>query len=39
MARPVTRRSRADRAGPPEWITPQLTQLVDAAPEGDEWLH
>src|SRR6201988_2729545 len=23
----------------PEWIPPQLTQLVDAAPEGDEWLH
>jgi ATP-dependent DNA ligase len=23
----------------PEWIAPQLTQLVDAAPEGDEWLH
>jgi bifunctional non-homologous end joining protein LigD len=39
MARPVTRRSRADRASLPEWITPQLTQLVDAAPVGDEWLH
>src|ERR1700756_2303754 len=23
----------------PECIPPQLTQLVDAAPEGDEWLH
>jgi ATP-dependent DNA ligase len=23
----------------PEWIPPQLTQLVDAAPEGDQWLH
>src|ERR1700756_5233598 len=23
----------------PEWIPPQLTQLVDAAPEGDGWLH
>jgi bifunctional non-homologous end joining protein LigD len=20
-------------------IPPQLTQLVDAAPEGDQWLH
>jgi bifunctional non-homologous end joining protein LigD len=39
MARPVTRRLRADRAGLPEWITPQLTQLVDAAADGDEWLH
>ena len=23
----------------PLWIRPQLTQLVDAAPEGDQWLH
>jgi bifunctional non-homologous end joining protein LigD len=23
----------------PEWIRPQLTELVDTAPEGDEWLH
>ena len=23
----------------PQWIRPQLTQLVDAAPEGDQWLH
>jgi DNA ligase D-like protein (predicted ligase) len=22
-----------------EWIRPQLTQLVDTAPEGDQWLH
>jgi DNA ligase D-like protein (predicted ligase) len=22
-----------------EWIRPQLTQLVDAAPDGPEWLH
>jgi bifunctional non-homologous end joining protein LigD len=26
-------------AGLPAWISPQLTQLVDAAPEGDQWLH
>jgi ATP-dependent DNA ligase len=37
MARPVARSSRA--AALPEWIPPQLTQLVDAAPEGDQWLH
>ena len=36
MARPLTRRARA---GPPELIPPQLTQLVEAAPEGDDWLH
>jgi len=23
----------------PDWIKPQLTELVDAAPEGDQWLH
>ena len=23
----------------PDWIWPQLTQLVDAAPEGEQWLH
>src|ERR1700738_1628514 len=37
MARPVARSSRA--AALPEWILPQLTQLVDAAPEGDQWIH
>src|ERR1700740_1644816 len=39
MARPVARRRHAGAAGPLEWIRPQLTQLVDAAPEGDPWLH
>jgi bifunctional non-homologous end joining protein LigD len=39
MARAVTRRRRSDAAGLPEWIAPQLTQLVEAAPEGDDWLH
>src|SRR5277367_2302316 len=37
MALPVARSSRA--AALPEWIRPQLTQLVETAPEGDEWLH
>src|ERR1700724_303616 len=37
MARAVARTSRA--AALPQWIAPQLTQLVDAAPEGDGWLH
>ena len=23
----------------PRWIRPQLTALVDAAPDGDQWLH
>jgi ATP dependent DNA ligase domain len=39
MVRPVARRSRAATGGLPEWIRPQLTELVDAAPEGSEWLH
>jgi ATP-dependent DNA ligase len=28
-----------DAAALPEWIRPQLTQLVQGAPEGDQWLH
>ena len=23
----------------PQWVRPQLTQLVDTAPDGDQWLH
>jgi DNA ligase D-like protein (predicted ligase) len=37
MAQSVGRGSPT--AGLPAWISPQLTQLVDAAPEGDQWLH
>jgi bifunctional non-homologous end joining protein LigD len=37
MAPAVARGSRT--AGLPAWISPQLTQLVDAAPDGDQWLH
>ena len=39
MARTVARQRRIEAAVLPEWIRPQLTQLVDAAPEGDAWLH
>src|SRR5689334_12037271 len=39
MPRTVAGRRRTDTAALPQWIAPQLTQLVDAAPEGDEWLH
>jgi bifunctional non-homologous end joining protein LigD len=38
MARPLAGR-RAAAATLPRWIRPQLTQLVDAAPEGDQWLR
>jgi hypothetical protein len=23
----------------PQWVRPQLTELVDAAPDGPDWLH
>jgi bifunctional non-homologous end joining protein LigD len=36
MARPL---ARCARGGLPQWIRPQPTQLVDIAPEGDQWLH
>src|SRR5271163_4231598 len=39
MARPVVRRPGADAPPLPQWIRPQLTELVDAAPEGPDWLH
>jgi len=37
MVRPIARGSHA--TGLPEWIPPQLTELVDEAPDGPEWLH
>jgi ATP-dependent DNA ligase len=39
MARSVARQRRTDAATLPEWVPPQLTQLVDTAPDGDQWLH
>ena len=39
MARTVARRQRAKAAALPQWVAPQLTQLVDAAPYDDDWLH
>jgi ATP-dependent DNA ligase len=36
MARPAARRPPVPL---PEWIRPQLTQLVKTAPEGSDWLH
>src|SRR5271169_3525437 len=32
-------RQRTNAAALPQWIRPQLTRLVDAAPEGSHWLH
>ena len=39
MARPLARRPGPDAAVLPQWIRPQLTELVDAAPDGPGWLH
>jgi DNA ligase D-like protein (predicted ligase) len=36
MARPA---ARPTAVALPDWIRPQLTQLVTAVPEGPEWLH
>src|SRR5262245_14183429 len=30
---------RSEATSLPGWIKPQLTRLVDQAPEGPEWLH
>jgi len=38
MARPVARRPGADAPALPEWIRPQLTELVDEAPERSDML-
>jgi DNA ligase D-like protein (predicted ligase) len=37
MARTIARRRGAVVL--PEWVAPQLTQLVKEAPDGDQWLH
>ena len=39
MARSLARQRRNDAAALPAWIAPQLTQLVEAALRGDQWLH
>jgi len=39
MARRLARRLGADAAPLPQLIRPQLTQLVDAAPDGDGRVH
>ena len=39
MTRSLAGRRRAEATALPEWIRPQLTQLVDEAPDGPDWLH
>jgi bifunctional non-homologous end joining protein LigD len=39
MRQPVARRPGSGAAALPQWVRPQLTQLVKEAPDGDQWLH
>ena len=39
MARPLGGRRRTEATALPGWIKPQLTKLVDQAPDGPDWLH
>src|SRR5438132_8021710 len=39
MARPLGGSRRAETMALPGWIKPQLTRLVDQAPDGPDWLH
>jgi len=39
MTRGTARRRRTDPPPLSQWIRPQLTQLVDQAPDGPGWLH
>lgn len=35
----MTNRPRGHPTEPPKWVEPQLSKLVDAPPQGPEWLH
>jgi DNA ligase D-like protein (predicted ligase) len=39
MTRSLAEGRRAEATALPGWVKPQLTKLVDAPPEGPEWLH
>ena len=39
MTRSLAGRRNAQAMALPEWVTPQLAKLVDAAPDGPDWLH
>src|SRR5467141_2291053 len=39
MTRSLAGGRRAEAMALPNWIKPQLTQLVQEAPDGPEWLH
>src|SRR3979409_85018 len=39
MTRSLAGGRRAEATALPSWIKPQLTKLVDAPPDGPDWLH
>ena len=39
MTRSPPGRRRAEATALPAWVKPQLTKLVDQAPEGPDWVH
>src|SRR5258708_23461174 len=39
MVRSLEEWRRGEATALPAWVKPQLTELVDTAPEGPEWLH
>jgi hypothetical protein len=39
MAKSINNHPRGHSSGVPKWIKPQLCKLVDAPPQGSEWLH
>src|ERR1700692_4248596 len=39
MVRSLEEWRRGEATALPAWVKPQLTKLVDAPPEGVEWLH
>src|SRR5882757_1895088 len=39
VLRPKSTASAPEAAHPPTWIEPQLTRLIEEAPEGTDWLH
>src|SRR5580704_7837620 len=39
MARSKTNQPRGPSPDLPKWVKPQLCKLVDAPPQGPEWLH
>ena len=39
MAKSTNNRPQGDPTVLPSWVKPQLCKLVDAPPQGPEWLH